>query len=849
MMDAPILQYRFSHINNNQITDYASGIDGTVNGSCTIVTDTTMGNCIQFDGSTGFISLGDLNFDFSNGLTLTAWVYYDAFNDYSRILDFGCGSPSNNIVFYNNQTTDEVRFANYVGTSETRLDGSCNATKGEWQHIAVTVTPAGLATLYLDGTAAGTNTNSAFLPANVARTSNYIGKSNWAGNGFFQGKMAWLSMFNSALSSADIVQEMNNALLERGAYRASFPVGFKLQSNNQGAESPVIYLENSGAGETLSLSIENSSNSTLALSAAAGTTPTESNYHFQLRFRPGVLSSTVLKKGQLTLSAATGTSVSTWQISQGQSSDGSIYVSLLATGSTLPQINNYQSIQLDFEGVVADPTGGSRTTNVEFFYQNVGFSATGASLQGSRLQHLDIISHIGQKNIPLKADIVGSPTILNNGSSANEVLIRILNTSDSDISLVSGNPATTFTVYLPGQATNTLADWALAEMDNLAQVQLQWGVMAITNNSSSQTSIPLQKPLVQSLSKGTAIIITPPGSGGTTISATLSSDAVEGARTININKPESVVANSTISLDVNNGTGWLNPASSEEPNSMTFTIKNASQTSLAAGECLVIVLSNIVTGVMSGVSAITIGYSNIPGYWDGDLSVELLKSPLVCNQDSVGIGTNAPTDNLEVNGTMSATGNVSFDSDLTVSGNTSISSNLTVTGTVAGVGLPPVNSIIMLSGTTQGNFNSDGVGESGTPYEGWALCDGQNGRPDLRSKFIVGAGNDHGDYNEGSTGGATTHNHEISISEQIIHTTKEGGHHHTLPSTWKNRSLSCGRHHSIDTSSSHTSWDTSSVSDHDHSITISAQTITTTEPKNASIPPYYALYFIIRVQS
>jgi len=36
---------------------------------------------------------------------------------------------------------------------------------------------------------------------------------------------------------------------------------------------------------------------------------------------------------------------------------------------------------------------------------------------------------------------------------------------------------------------------------------------------------------------------------------------------------------------------------------------------------------------------------------------------------------------------------------------------------------------------------------------GWALCDGRNGTPDLRDRFIVGAG---GSYNVGDTGGADT---------------------------------------------------------------------------------------------
>lgn len=41
---------------------------------------------------------------------------------------------------------------------------------------------------------------------------------------------------------------------------------------------------------------------------------------------------------------------------------------------------------------------------------------------------------------------------------------------------------------------------------------------------------------------------------------------------------------------------------------------------------------------------------------------------------------------------------------------------------------------------------------------GWAICDGNNGTPDLRDKFIVGAGSG---YAVGGTGGQLNHNHNL----------------------------------------------------------------------------------------
>jgi len=56
-------------------------------------------------------------------------------------------------------------------------------------------------------------------------------------------------------------------------------------------------------------------------------------------------------------------------------------------------------------------------------------------------------------------------------------------------------------------------------------------------------------------------------------------------------------------------------------------------------------------------------------------------------------------------------------------------------------------------------------GSIGSVPTGWYLCDGTNGTPDLRDRFIVGAGNS---YAVSATGGSTTHT--ITTSEMPSHT-------------------------------------------------------------------------------
>jgi hypothetical protein len=67
---------------------------------------------------------------------------------------------------------------------------------------------------------------------------------------------------------------------------------------------------------------------------------------------------------------------------------------------------------------------------------------------------------------------------------------------------------------------------------------------------------------------------------------------------------------------------------------------------------------------------------------------------------------------------------------------------------------------------------------SGSPASipgGWVLCDGNNGTPDLRDRFVVGAA---GAYSVGDTGGAASHTHLVSMGGNA--TDSAGAHTHAL---------------------------------------------------------------------
>lgn len=83
----------------------------------------------------------------------------------------------------------------------------------------------------------------------------------------------------------------------------------------------------------------------------------------------------------------------------------------------------------------------------------------------------------------------------------------------------------------------------------------------------------------------------------------------------------------------------------------------------------------------------------------------------------------------------------------------------------------PAGGIIMWSGST------------GSIPSGWFLCNGSNGTPDLRNRFVVGAG---GSYGVGATGGADSVT--LSTSQMPAHshsgsTSSAGSHSHTFSGT------------------------------------------------------------------
>ena len=78
-------------------------------------------------------------------------------------------------------------------------------TKEEWVHVAATIQTDGTSKLYVNGVVAS---NTLALPSEVRTIdtqSNFVGKSNWVGEGLFKGEMEYVRVWQRALSADEIL--------------------------------------------------------------------------------------------------------------------------------------------------------------------------------------------------------------------------------------------------------------------------------------------------------------------------------------------------------------------------------------------------------------------------------------------------------------------------------------------------------------------------------------------------------------------------------------------------------------------------------------------------------------------
>jgi hypothetical protein len=131
-------------------------------------------------------------------------------------------------------------------------------------------------------------------------------------------------------------------------------------------------------------------------------------------------------------------------------------------------------------------------------------------------------------------------------------------------------------------------------------------------------------------------------------------------------------------------------------------------------------------------------------------------------------------------------------------------------------------------------------GSIGSVPAGWYLCDGSNGTPDLRNRFVVGAGST---YSVAQTGGSAdsivvSHTHTASSTSTVT----DPGHLHTVPLSGSAGGSSFGRASGSSAPDQNTGTATTGITV-GTSTTVNSAGVSGT---NANLPPYYALAYVMK---
>ena len=119
---------------------------------------------------------------------------------------------------------------------------------------------------------------------------------------------------------------------------------------------------------------------------------------------------------------------------------------------------------------------------------------------------------------------------------------------------------------------------------------------------------------------------------------------------------------------------------------------------------------------------------------------------------------------------------------------------------------------------------------------GWYLCNGSNGTPDLRDKFVVGAGSTYDPADEGGSADSIVVAHTHTATSEVT----DPGHSHTVPITTISDSGNGDPPRMYNAGSTSTSTAETGIT---VSTTIASSGSSGT---GANLPPYYALAYIMK---
>jgi hypothetical protein len=173
----------------------------------------TLPASISFTAGTSSFAMGSINAP----QTAQGW---------QRIFDLGDGQGSNNITFGRYNSSANLYYESWkAGTGDRTYTTTSPIVNGVDTLYEAIQNGGATGTLsavshYISGTSQANNgdagSSKTWVPPAIARTSNYIGRSNWAADNYFSGTLSEILFYNTALNTTERVIMENYLSAEWG---------------------------------------------------------------------------------------------------------------------------------------------------------------------------------------------------------------------------------------------------------------------------------------------------------------------------------------------------------------------------------------------------------------------------------------------------------------------------------------------------------------------------------------------------------------------------------------------------------------------------------------------------------
>ena len=186
------------------VNDSVGGYHGTILGGASLDDS----GALNFDGNNDHVDLpiGTLISTLTNS-TFATWVdFSNSGGNWQRIFDFGSGTSTNMFLCPRTSSSGPMRFAiKALGGGEQQATATSTLVSG-LHHVVVTLNDDNdTITLYLDGGVVATNTNATYRPSDMGVSSqNWLGRSQYGGDGYFNGSIHEFSIYDRCLSASDV---------------------------------------------------------------------------------------------------------------------------------------------------------------------------------------------------------------------------------------------------------------------------------------------------------------------------------------------------------------------------------------------------------------------------------------------------------------------------------------------------------------------------------------------------------------------------------------------------------------------------------------------------------------------